>query len=101
MTNALDHLIRQAIREKRIVEFRLHGLQRIGEPHIYGVHNGIPQLLIYQTAGETKSSALPGWRRANLPEIVDLRILDRCFPVGQQAPTARHSGWDQILEEVG
>ena len=96
----LDQAIRLGVREKRLVEFRLHGLQRIGEPHVYGVHKGVPQLLIYQVGGESQSGSLPDWRRANLPEITAFHLLDQTFSASRSIPTGRHGGWDEIFVTV-
>jgi hypothetical protein len=95
----VDELIRTAMRERRLVEFWLHGLRRVGEPHVYGIHRGVRQLLLYQVAGETRSGGLPDWRRADLPEVSQLRILDEKFP-GARLAMSRHRGWDVVLERV-
>ena len=68
-----DELIRTAIRERRLVEFRLHGLRRISEPHLYGIYKGARQILVYQISGESRSGDLPDWRRADLEEILGLQ----------------------------
>jgi hypothetical protein len=94
-----EQAIRLAIRERRLIEFRLHGLRRIAEPHLYGVYRGARQLLLYQVGGESKSGDLPDWRRAGLPEISDVRLLDECFD-GPRLPSPRHTQWDIVLERV-
>jgi hypothetical protein len=96
----LNRLIRGAIRERQLIEFWLHGLRRVAEPHVYGVHKGIFQLLVYQTAGESRSGRLPAWRRVDLSEVSGLRVLDERF-LGSRLPPSRHKDWDQILEVVG
>lgn len=96
---AVAPLIRVAIREKRLLDFVLHRLRRIAEPHVYGIRRGVPQLLVYQTAGQSKSGRLPNWRTADLKDISHLRVLDQRF-AGPRLPPDRHDGWDQILAQV-
>jgi hypothetical protein len=91
----MEALILQAIKERRLVEFRLHGLGRVAEIHLYGVHKGIPQLLVYQVAGDSRSGGLPHWRRVDLGEMSDLVLLPRAFTASRLS--SRPGGWDQVL----
>lgn len=92
----VEQLLRRAIRERRLVEFWLHALRRVGEPHLYGVHKGVAQLLLYQTSGESRSGGLPAWRRVNLEEVHGLRVLEERFAGGRLA--GRRGDWDEVLE---
>lgn len=91
----LDDLVRQAIEGRRVVEFHFHGRRRVGEPYVYGVHGGKPQLLIFQTGGDSGSGPLPDWRRANLHEVSGFELTDETFAI-REIPSGRHSGWDEI-----
>lgn len=95
----MDQLICLAIRERRLIEFWLHGFKRVAEPHLYGVHRGVRQLLVYQTGGGSRSGRLPAWRRVDLNEVLQLTLLDTRFP-GRRLAARRHTDWDQILEVV-
>ena len=95
----MDQLIRLAIRERRLIEFWLHGFKRIAEPHLYGVHGGAHQLLVYQTGGGSRSGRLPAWRRVDVDEVSHLMVLEERFP-GSRLASGRHKDWDQILEVV-
>jgi hypothetical protein len=95
----VDQLIRLAIRERRLIEFSLHGFKRTAEPHLYGVHKGVYQVLVYQTGGGSRSGRLPAWRRVDLDEISQLTVLEERFRGGRLA-VGRHKDWDQILEVV-
>jgi hypothetical protein len=95
----IDALIRKAIQEKRLIEFRLQGLRRLAEPHLYGEYREARQLLVYQIGGESRSGNLPAWRRADLPEISELRVLDEKF-AGPRVPSSRHTQWDVVLAQV-
>lgn len=100
MANDLDRAIRDAILQKRLVRFMLHGRPRVAEPHDYGLRARVPQLLVYQVGGESGSGRLPGWRWAKLADISELKILDEKFPGGRPAPSGRHARWDELYLRV-
>jgi hypothetical protein len=95
-----DALLRSAIAEKCIVSFLLDGFRRIGEPHDYGVIDGVPRLFFYQTGGESRSGKPIGWRWALLPKISELEVLDRRFAGPRPAPSGRHVRWDELYATV-
>lgn len=95
----MDALIRQAIRERRLVEFSLHGLHRVAEPHLYGIHRGSAQMLVYQVRGASRSGGLPYWRRIELAQVTGLRLLEEHFEA-TRLETDQPTGWDQILAVV-
>lgn len=97
----MDQAIRQAISEKRLTEFMYQGFQRIAEIHIYGVKDGVRQILVYQVRGQSKSGRLPNWRRVNLREVTGLRLLNETFTGRRANPSGEHSEWDQKLALVG
>lgn len=96
----MDAWIRQAIAEKKLVEFQYQGYARIAEPHVYGRHGGVEQLLVYQVRGGSKSGRLPDWRRVDLPEVSGLNILDETFPGRRANPSGEHSPWDETFAIV-
>ena len=92
----VDKVVCQAIQERRLVEFSLHGLLRIAEVHLYGTHRGIPQMLVYQVGGASKSGGLPHWRRVALDDVSELRLLDEHF-TGMRLSEPRPAGWDGVF----
>src|SRR5687768_10989121 len=86
-----------AIEKKCLIEFEYQALNRIAEPHDYGMINGIEQLLVYQVGGESRSSKLPDWRLIRVAEIRQLRILDERFPGGRSVSSGKHKKWDQLF----
>ena len=69
-----------AILEHRPVSFAYHGLQRMVEPYLLGIHEaGEPLLLGYQTAGFSQSGELPGWRTFIITEIHRVELGDAQF----------------------
>jgi len=100
MTLKDDATIRLAILQKRLVQFLLHGRLRVAEPHDYGIRNGVPQLLVYQVAGESNSGRLPNWRWVVLAEATGMQLLDRTFRGRRPTPTGKHSPWDRLFLRV-
>jgi TDG/mug DNA glycosylase family protein len=97
---SVDALLRAAIAGKRLVSFKLHDLPRIGEPHDYGVRNGVPTLFFWQTGGESRSGPPRGWRSASIDKVSGLRLLEERFGGSRPAPTGRHIQWDQLFATV-
>jgi len=96
----MQELIKQAIREKKLVEFNYSGHHRIIEPHVLGVNNGITQLLGYQIGGSSMSGGIPDWRRFDLLNISGLSIKADTFPGRRAFPSGRHSSWDNQIAVV-
>jgi len=97
----MDGLIRQAIEEKKLVQFEYQGYMRIAEPHIYGRKGGITKLLVYQVRGGSKSGNLPNWRRVDLTEVGQFQILSETFQGRRTNPSGKHSVWDEVFIIVG
>lgn len=92
--------IRAAIENKELVEFTYRGFQRIAEPHIYGIHCGKRQLLVYQIGGNTSSGKIPDWRRVNLDDISNFRVLAGRGFLGPRMAPEEQSQWDMIIAAV-
>jgi hypothetical protein len=92
-------IIRNAITNRNIIEFSYHGYQRIAEPHVYGIHNGKRQILVYQIGGLTSSGKIPDWRRINLDEISNVKVTTEKFS-GPRMEASKHSDWDTIIAVV-
>jgi hypothetical protein len=99
-TGSTDRAIRKAITEKRLIEFSLHGLLRVAEPHDYGLRNGSDQLLVYQVGGKSRSGGLPNWRWVKVAEMSELKLLKATFEGNREAPSGRHSAWDELYLRV-
>jgi hypothetical protein len=95
----------EAIGQKLKVSFIYDGCPRVGEPHDLGYREEAldpddPQLLYYQTAGESRSGGIPEWRYALLSKISDLKMLNDRFPGTRPVPTGKHTGWKVIICSV-
>ncbi len=100
MYHNLDNAIRAAISNRNIIEFAYHGYDRIAEPHVYGIHEGRRQILVYQIGGDTSSGGLPEWRRINVDQISSLRITPQNFSGPRPYSSGEHSNFDEILAVV-
>lgn len=93
----VDNTIRNAIASKNIIKFTYQGRQRIAEPHIYGVHSGRKQLLVYQIGGDSTTGDLPNWRRFNVDEISSIHITPQSVKAQQPLTSGKNSVFDEIL----
>jgi hypothetical protein len=73
------------------------GRTRIGEPHDYGILNGKPTLLFYQTGGYSSSGGLPQWRHLDVARFRAVRPLEKTFRGGRDTETGRHRQWDELF----
>ena len=91
----------RAITEKRLIEFVYKvGRTRIVEPHDYGVRRGVESLLGFQLSGGSQSGAPHGWKRFDVAQIRQLRVLERQF-AGTRADSAQHHRtWDTLFARV-
>ncbi|HTE56416.1 MAG TPA: hypothetical protein VK698_36430 [Kofleriaceae bacterium] len=96
----VDRIIRQAIRERRLIRFRLDGHDRIAEPHDYGIKSGAVHLLVYQVAGGSKSGRLPDWRWIRLARASDFELLEQRFDGQRTSAPDRHTAWQQLFLRV-
>ena len=96
----VDRLLRHAIGERRLISFLLNGCRRIGEPHDYGVHKGVPRLFFYQIGGESNSGTALGWRWAEVPKISQLQVLENTFAGPRLASSGAHQQWDTLFASV-
>ncbi|HEX2092933.1 MAG TPA: hypothetical protein VHG28_11045 [Longimicrobiaceae bacterium] len=66
----MDQIIREAIENRRVLEFQYDGGPRIVEPFCYGIGKTGKHLLRgYQTAGYSSSGNPVGWRLFDLAKM--------------------------------
>ena len=93
-------LIRDAIRQRRLIAFTLTGLPRRAEPHDYGTINGVARLFFYQVGGRSTSGPPVGWRWALLTDMRNIQVLDEEFDGPRDTGSSRHVHWDVLLASV-
>jgi predicted DNA-binding transcriptional regulator YafY len=75
-----EELLRQALQERRVVQFKYHGYSRRVEPHALGRATGDrPALLGWQVSGGSASEPPPGWRTFVLADIKSLKLMRPTF----------------------
>ena len=96
---ATDTLLRFAIHERRLIQFRYQGALRIVEPHDYGVSRDRIRLLAFQVRGQSKGP-LPAWRLFDVGDVERLVVLDERFRGSRGRPGQAHKQWDQLFCRV-
>lgn len=88
----VEDLLRQALQERRMVQFRYHGYSRRMEPHALGhVTEGRLAVLGWQVSGGSASEPPPGWRTFLLSEIESLKLMRQTFaPRPDYRPASIH-----------
>lgn len=87
-----EKLLRQAIRDRSVIEFRYHGEHRMVEPYRLGLDNGRLRLMGWQYR--------KGWRSFHLAEMEELELTDRSFFQPRDGYTRGDPGMDVILAEI-
>jgi hypothetical protein len=95
----LDHLLRTAIDQTRLISFFYKGKLRIVEPHDYGVHNRVIKLLTWQVGGSS-DGPLPSWRWIEVEGMSGGEMLYQTFPGGRPPQSGKHHQWDQLFARV-
>lgn len=62
-----------AIAAKKVLSFTYRGLSRIVEPHVYGIQDGVAQLLGYQIRGGSSTERA---RMEAIPTTRDAKLAD-------------------------
>jgi hypothetical protein len=94
----LDGLLRFAISHTRLIQFFYKGIQRLAEPHDYGVVNDVARLLVYQR--RSVRSPVPGWRLLDVSKIERLIVLEETFQGSRSATYRQHTRWDEVFLRV-
>ncbi|HZW81203.1 MAG TPA: WYL domain-containing protein [Candidatus Deferrimicrobiaceae bacterium] len=96
----LDQMLRSAITNKRLLQFKYKGHERIVEPHDYGIQNGTVRLLCWQIGGRS-GSRIPGWRIVDIDGMHDFEVLDKHFAGNRDILSGKHHRWDEVFIRVG
>jgi hypothetical protein len=97
----LDSQLRFAIAEKRLIRFTYESVDRIAEPHDYGLRDGTPRLLAYQRqkAGR-RDQRVRGWRWLEVTKIQDCIVLEESFSGTREMADQQHHRWDVLYARV-
>lgn len=94
-------IIKQAIRDKKLIQFWYHNNQRIAEPHVLGITTQDKlTVLTMQVGGYSSSGGLPDWRMFHVDEISSLQVLNQTFQVSRTWYNPRESDFKIIYAVV-
>jgi hypothetical protein len=93
----VDHQLRHAIAERRLIEFTYERMWRIAEPHDYGIQHRIIRLLVYQLRSRPFSR---GWRMLDVAKLEQLTVLDKQFAGSRGDSHSHHIRWDTVFARV-
>lgn len=96
----MNELIKQAITNKKLIEFLYKGHPRVIEPHVLGVNDNVTQVLGFQVGGSSSTGRIPEWRRFDVQKIAYLNVTEIRFLGRQPNPSGKHSSWDYKIETV-
>jgi hypothetical protein len=97
VVSIVDHQLKQAIGQQRLIRFTYGSVSRVAEPHDYGVQNGELKLLVYQVRSMPFSK---GWRLLDVTKISQLVVLDEVFAGSRGNPQQHHFHWDVLFARV-
>ncbi len=83
--------IKEAICDKKLIEFNYANYHRICEPHTADRKNGLDAVHCYQLRGESSKGLIPSetkhdWRLMHLMTIESLKISDEKFTGSRSIP---------------
>jgi hypothetical protein len=95
--------LRFAIANKRLIRLRYQNVDRVVEPHDYGVQRGVERLFVHQlrSASAHPGQRSDGWRLLNVAKIEDLVVLDDTFAGTRADAGQKHLNWDVVYARVG
>ncbi len=97
---SVEGLVREALRTRRILQFRYHDHPRRVEPHALGrMKDGTLVLLAWQSSGGSRSEPPPGWRNFQLADIGAPELRDETF-VRRPDYRPEKSDFREILAEA-
>lgn len=91
--------IKNAIRNRNLIEFYYDGGNRTVEPHCYGITTaGNEGLRAFQVDGHSSSGKM-GWKMFDLGKADDIEILDETFDSPRPGYSKGDKGMDMIFQE--
>jgi predicted DNA-binding transcriptional regulator YafY len=96
-----DPLLRLAIADKRLLQFRYDSNPRVAEPHDYGIQGGSTRLQAYQLRGPARAGKnVVGWRNFQVSRMEDCVVLEQTFPGSRGRFHETHRKWDILYARV-
>lgn len=99
MSLALNTVLCEAIKSRRLLEITYRGGLRLVEPYSHGFSRERREVLVaFQRTGESDSGHVQGWKAFHVDEMGEVVILDVPFMVNQAG--YRGGGYSKNLGEV-
>ena len=99
----MNETIRDAIGNKKVLQFTYDDKLRIVEPHVFGISKkecGSDLLRAYQVMGGSNSDNDLGWRLFSIDKIVDLNILEKTFDTARVYYNPNDSAMQEIYINI-
>ena len=93
----VDHQLKSAIAQKRLIQFTYSSVSRLAEPHDYGIQHDVVRLLVYQLHSTPFSK---GWRLLDVAKMEHLVVLPQTFDGSRGAAHRHHNEWDRVFARV-
>ena len=93
----VDHQLKSAIAQKRLIQFTYSSVSRLAEPHDYGIQHDVVRLLVYQLHSTPFSK---GWRLLDVAKMEHLVVLPQTFDGSRGAAHRHHTQWDRVFARV-
>lgn len=92
----MNHLICQAIQQRKVIRLNYHWGFRLIEPHAYGSNDKGHELLrAYQVGGASDSGQPFGWKLFRLDEVHQLHVTEEDF----SGPRTGYKRGDKALDK--
>lgn len=92
-------LLRQALAHRQVIRFTYDGLERLVEPHAFGVTSGLKLMLRgYQVAGDSTSGL--GWKLFDLGRAEDLELTEVNFITPRDGFRLGDSAFAVLLDQL-
>lgn len=92
-------ILDDAISKKQTISFRYDNLDRVVEPHHYGIYGNAEHLHAYQIEGGSTSGKAPKWGNFKLEKIKNLATNDNTFtPEATYNPS--NSKYKNIIKKI-
>ncbi|RLA72577.1 MAG: hypothetical protein DRG78_23685 [Epsilonproteobacteria bacterium] len=97
----MNEMIIEAIKNKQLLAFIYNDKNRIVEPYTLGVSTkGNDTLSAYQIDGGSNSSKDLSWRQFIVPDIEQLKILDKSFEIIRDGYNPNSDKFDPVYATV-
>jgi len=97
----MNPLIIEAIKNKKTLALRYHGLHRLIEPHAYGLNKDGDEIMRgFQISGGSDSGESTGWKIFKVREIFSIVLLNSDFSTTRPGYQKNDNSMPIIFQQV-